>query len=220
MTATPNSFDYWNRGELDPEVTGKVASTAGFDYWNRGELFPTALPVPSTITATGNAALGGLTATATATPTVVGTGSADLGQLTATAAALVTVTATGVAPLGGLAATAVGTVTAQTTTAGGNLVKPRLHLGNSPGRKQKSGTATLRYRLTLAGTGSVDTDASLSLPNANGTGTVLDGSHLRFVYRAEPEPAVHAAGRLRSVLTGTGYATEDPDDDLLVLLTL
>ena len=42
MTANPQDFAYWSRGEL-PTPNKGTASTVGFDYWRSGEMYPAAI---------------------------------------------------------------------------------------------------------------------------------------------------------------------------------
>lgn len=83
-----------------------LAATLADDYfWN----VPAA--GPATVTATGAAALGGLTSSTTATVTHQATGSAPLGALAASTTGTVTHSATGAAALGAVTASTTATVT-------------------------------------------------------------------------------------------------------------
>lgn len=70
----------------------------------------TGADVSSTVTGTGSAAFGALTATATGTRSVIGTSSAAFGALTGTASGTRTVSGTAAASFGALTTTAQGTV--------------------------------------------------------------------------------------------------------------
>lgn len=43
MSANPQDFAYWSRGEL-PRWNKGTGATTGFDYFNRGEPFSAAIP--------------------------------------------------------------------------------------------------------------------------------------------------------------------------------
>jgi len=179
-------------------------------------------PSAATVTGTASATLGGLTATAVATPTVVATANAPLGGLTATAVATPTVLATAAAPLGGLTATAIATVTsAQTTPAGGNLVKPRLHLGNAPGPRQQTGQGTLAYRLTLTGLGELEQTGTLAALLFDGTGQIEHAEQHTWTRTTATDACLRGTGRLELATgrEGVGTCTEDADD-ILVLLSI
>ena len=117
FTRRSNDPNYTRRFRL-PKGTGAegtsndtLAATLADDYfWN----VPAA--GPATVTATGAAALGGLTSSTTATVTHPATGTATLGAVTASTTATVTHSATGTAPLGSLTASTTGTATPGPTT--------------------------------------------------------------------------------------------------------
>lgn len=49
MTANPQDFAYFSRGESPPWNKGTGATT-GFDYFNRGEAYPALIPTTSAVT--------------------------------------------------------------------------------------------------------------------------------------------------------------------------
>lgn len=105
------------------------------------------------------------------------------------------------------------------TATGGNLVKPRLHLGNAPGRRP-TGEGHLAYRLTITGSGQIETPARSALSTVHAGELGLD-DHRLFRPSLRSQATVCARHRLTPAVgrTYTGTATEDADD-VLVLLTL
>jgi hypothetical protein len=130
-------------------------STSGlkYDSFSAGD-------VASTVTGTGTATFGGLTATASGTPTVHATASASFGALTATAAGVPKVIASGTLTAGALTGSATGlrTVISSASASFGGLI----------------GTATSPSHVTGTGAGvfgALTAMASGSVPGAPETGS-------------------------------------------------
>lgn len=155
---------------------------------------------PSTVTASGDAPLGGLTSTTTATVRHNATGTAALGGLTATTTATVAHPASGTAPLGGLTSAASASVThiATGTAALGSL--------------SSSTTAT-------GGTASTPTDEPSShggWPRAKKFPTPPQLPRLpNTVYASGSAPLGMLAGRTIGVAT---WSPVEDDEELLLLV--
>ena len=173
-----------------------LAATLADDYfWN----VPAA--GPATVTATGAAALGGLTSSTTATVTHEATGSAPLGGLvasttgtvthsatgvaslgavTASTTATVTHNATGTAPLGSLTASTTGTVTPGTTTVTATGTAPL-------GALTATTTATVAH--SAAGTAALGgLTATIVAPETDSTEPGGGAARPRMRYERVPKP--------------------------------
>lgn len=102
----------------------------------------------------------------------------------------------------------------QTEPPGGNLSKPRRHLGNTPGPKTQNGQGSFLYRLTIVGQGTIDGARSTPELVPVGRGELIHDAlrYLRYRRKAAGELAARHHFELIPVRTYIGCATDDPND--------
>lgn len=108
----------------------------------------------------------------------------------------------------------------QTDPPGGSLTKPRRHLGNAPGPKQKTGAGTFAYRLSISGVGAVDTIHVLHLTET-AVGVLTHERTRRYLRCIDPLGIVCGHTRMTAVpsRSGSGIASQDPAELALILKT-
>ncbi len=104
---------------------------------------------------------------------------------------------------------------------GGNLTKPRLHLGNAPGPRRQHGNGALHYTLTITGYGQPADTHQLVLPTLQRVAAVQDQRQLMATAHLSARAAIahHEHLHITIPITRIGTASEDADD-VLVLLSL